>query len=150
MKQLFTFLIAGFLSVSAFAQSKDYVKWSFTAEKKSDKEYVLTITATIDKPWHLYSQTTPDNGAQPTIFTFKTNPLLIMTGIPKENGKLVQKHEEVFNADVKYYEGTVQFVQTVKLKSAVKTNISGTVKYMICNDNLCLPPKSISFDLKLQ
>ncbi|HRH60808.1 MAG TPA: protein-disulfide reductase DsbD family protein, partial [Chitinophagaceae bacterium] len=110
----------------------------------------LTITATIDKPWHLYSQTTPDNGAQPTEFTFKTNPLLILTGIPKEVGKMVQKHEEVFNADVKYFEGTVQFVQTVKLKSAVKTNISGTVKYMICNDNMCLPPKKVSFDLKLQ
>ena len=68
----------------------------------------------------------------------------------KENGKLQNKHEEVFDVDVKYFDNTVTFTQTVNLKSAVKTNITGNIEYMVCNDKECLPPKKVAFDLQLQ
>jgi len=86
----------------------------------------------------------------PTKFVYKTNPLLTISGIPKENGALVKKHEEVFGVDVKYFDTKVVFTQTINLKSSVKTNIAGTIEYMVCNDSQCLPPKKISFDLQLQ
>ena len=144
---LFTLLsIAGI----SFAQLKDPVKWSYAATRKSDKVYEITYTAVIEKPWHIYSQTTPKGGPVPTKFVFKTNPLLKMSGIPKETGSLISKYEEVFDTDVKYYDNKVTFTQTVNLKSAVKTNIAGTIEYMVCNESQCLPPKKVSFDLKLQ
>jgi thiol:disulfide interchange protein DsbD len=93
---------------------------------------------------------TPDNGPVPTAVSFKKNPLLSLNGSVKENGKLKTDHDEVFGVDVKYYADKVEYVQSVKLKSAVKTNITGTVKYMVCNDKLCLPPKTIPFNIQLQ
>jgi len=134
----------------AFTQFKDPVKWTWNATKKSDKVYEITYTAVIERPWHIYSQTTPKGGPVPTKFVYKTNPLITITGIPKENGKLQNKHEEVFDVDVKYFDNTVTFTQTVNLKSAVKTNITGNIEYMVCNDKECLPPKKVAFDLQLQ
>lgn len=150
MKKITIFFITLFSAVAVMAQSNDPVQWNFAAVKKSDKVYELTFTATIAKPWHIYSQSTPKGGPVPTKIAFKTNPLATIKGIAKENGTLKTKHEEVFGVDVKYFDTKVEFVQTVNLKSAVKTNLAGTVTYMVCNDSECLPPKNVSFDLKLQ
>jgi hypothetical protein len=150
MKKLLLLITLFSIAGVSFAQFSDPVKWSYSATKKSDKVYEITYTATIDKPWHIYSQTTPKGGPVPTKFVYKTNPLLTVSGIPNENGALVKKHEEVFGVDVKYFDTKVVFTQTVNLKSAVKTNVSGTIEYMVCNDSQCLPPKKVSFDLQLQ
>lgn len=76
--------------------------------------------------------------------------LLIIDGTPKEKGKIESKYEEVFGIDVKFYNGTVDFVQIVKLKKNVKTTVSGTIEYMVCNDKECMPPQTISFSVKLE
>lgn len=150
MKKLLLLIILFSITGAGFAQFKDPVKWTYTATKKNDKVYELTYTAIIEKPWHIYSQTTPKGGPVPTKFVYKTNPLATITGIPQENGTLISKHEEVFDVDVKYFDNKVTFTHTVNLKSAVKTNITGTIEYMVCNESQCLPPKKVSFDLKLQ
>jgi hypothetical protein len=150
MKKLLLFITLFSISGIAFSQLKDPVKWTYTATKKADKIYEITYTAVIEKPWHIYSQTTPKGGPVPTKFAYKTNPLVTVKGIPKETGSLISKHEEVFDVDVKYFDNKVTFTHTVNLKSAVKTNIAGTIEYMVCNDSQCLPPKKVSFDLTLQ
>ncbi len=150
MKKITIFFITLFSAVAVMAQSNDPVQWNFAAVKKSDKVYELTFTATIAKPWHIYSQSTPKGGPVPTKITFKTNPLASVKGNAKETGTLKTKHEEVFGVDVKYFDTKVEFTQTVNLKSAVKTNIAGIVEFMVCNDTECLPPKKVPFDLKLQ
>ena len=58
--------------------------------------------------------------------------------------------DNVFGIDVKYFNDRVEFIQTVKLKGNVKTNIGGTVEYMVCDDSQCLPPTKKTFDIKLQ
>ena len=150
MKKFILFLAFVATSAVAMAQQKDPVQWSFTSVKKSDKVYEVTFTATIEKPWHIYSQSTPKGGPVPTKIVYKNNPLAKTTGAAKENGTLKTKHEEVFGVDVKYFDNKVSFTQNITLKSAVKTNIAGTIEYMVCNDSECLPPKKVSFDLKLQ
>ena len=150
MKKITLFLALITTTAVAMAQLKDPVQWSFTSVKKSDKMYEVTFTATIEKPWHIYSQSTPKGGPVPTRIVYKTNPLATVKGLAKESGTLKTKHEEVFGVDVKYFDNKVSFVQNINLKSAVKTNITGTVEYMVCNDSECLPPKKVAFDLKLQ
>ena len=92
---------------------------------------------------------TPKGGPVPTTLNFKRNPLVTLDGNVKETGQPKTIHDEIFGVDVKYYAETVSFVQTVKLKSAVKTNLSGTIKYMVCNDQMCLPPKTVPFNIQL-
>jgi thiol:disulfide interchange protein DsbD len=137
-------LTAGFVS---FGQSP--VKWNYSATKKDKQTYEVKITASINPGWHLYSQNTPDGGPLPTKISFNKNPLLVMDGDTKEVGKMVTKHEEVFGVDTKYYADKVEFVQTVKLKGKAKTNASGKLEFMVCNDQQCLPPTTVSFSVTL-
>ena len=150
MKKVIAFLIAIFTISTVHAQVQDPVKWNYSATKKSDKEYILTINAALPGAWHIYSINTPPDGPVPTSISFKKNSLVTLNGTVKENGKLKSEHDEIFGVDVKYYADKVEFTQDVKLKSDVKTNVSGTIKYMVCNDKMCLPPKTIPFNIQLQ
>lgn len=154
MKKIIVAFFALILGVSAIAQIKDPVSWKYEALKKADNKYDLVITATFPKPWHLYSQSTPKGGPIPTKITIKSNPLLtVSAGKAKEIGKqerILDKNFSPKGVEVLYYSEQVQFVQSITLKSSVKTNVSGTVEFMVCDDSQCLPPTKKSFDIKLQ
>lgn len=136
--------------ITAFAHAQNPVSWSYEAKKKTADTYDVIITADIESPWHIYSQNTGKGGPVPTSFAFKANPLVTKVGKVKEVGKLDKTFDKNFNTDVLSYADKVQFVQTVKVKGGVKTNISGTVEFMVCDDSHCLPPVKKPFDLKLQ
>ncbi len=138
------------VSIASQAQSESLVKWSFATKKMDAKTYEVVATAMLPKTWHIYSQSTPTGGPVPTKIVFKTNPLIMINGKAKETGALKVTHDPVFDLDVKYYNDKVDFVQLVKLKTPATTNVSGTIEYMICNDEKCLPPTKQNFDVKLQ
>ena len=150
MKKLVLFFVMLIAAVAVQAQIENPVKWSYAAKKVNDKVYQLVITATLPKPWHIYSQYTPDGGPKPTKFIYTKNPLLVISGEPKENGILKTVHDNNFGVDVKYFGEKVEFVQTVQLKTTAKTSVSGTIDYMVCNDEKCLPPTKQPFEIKLQ
>lgn len=129
------------------AQSK--VKWTFQSKKITDNIYEIHLIAKVQSSWHIYSQHMKEGGPIPTKIIFESNSSIALLGNTKEKGNPVSRHEPVFNVDVKYYEDMVDFVQTVKLKTNVNTNITGAIKFMICSDDHCLPPTTIPFDLKL-
>jgi thiol:disulfide interchange protein DsbD len=141
------FLIA--LPVLAFSQVKNPVKWSYTAKKLATGKYEVHMTATVEKGWHIYSQTTPEGGPVPTQFTFTKNPLLTISGPVKELGKLETHFEKLFDVNVKQFSDKVDFVQIVTVKGTVKTNLTGKVEYMLCDEKQCLPPASQSFSIAL-
>lgn len=132
------------------AQVQHPVKWSYTVRPKGAGKYEVVAKATIEKGWHLYSQTTPDGGPIPTSFRFTKNPLVDLTGSVKEVGKLEKHHEKLFGVDVHQFSQEVSFVQAVTLKGKVKTNVSGSVEYMLCNDKECLPPTTKDFSVELK
>src|SRR4051812_46116148 len=104
MKQLMmTLLMVAGITGFCMAQGGDPVSWSFTSKKIADKTYEIHLTAAIAQPWHMYSQSSPDGGPLPTKIAFTKNPLATTEGKTKEEGKMVVKHEDVFDVDVKYY-----------------------------------------------
>lgn len=75
--------------------------------------------------------------------------MLNLDGNVKEIGKLIKKHEAVWGGDVNYYESKVEFVQVVNLKKNIKTNIGGSVEFMVCDDKECLPPSEVAFKVNV-
>ena len=130
------------------AQKPNPVKWTFTAIKKSDKQYEVVASATIDAPWHMYSQFV-SGGPIPTTFTFSKNPLIQLAGKTKEKGKLQKMYDKNFKTELSFFSDKVDFVQTVNLKVASKTNLVGVVEYSVCNDDRCLPPVKVPFEVAL-
>ncbi|HPG11274.1 MAG TPA: protein-disulfide reductase DsbD family protein [Chitinophagaceae bacterium] len=142
------FLMGSFLSGQAQVNP---VQWSFSAKKVGDKMYELHMTATIQKKWHLYSQTQPDDAiAIPTEFAFNKNPLLDFEGAVKEVGKMEIYKDKTLDVTAHQYSNSVKFVQTVKLKANAKTNVTGNVEYQTCDDEKCLPPKKVNFTIALK
>jgi thiol:disulfide interchange protein DsbD len=143
---LFIGLITGF---TLLAQSNKQVKWAFSSKKITDNTYEVHMTATINGNFHMYAQNVGVEGPLPTAFVFTKNPLLQLDGKVKEVGKLVKKYESTWSGNVNYYEKTVNFIQTVKVRGTAKTNIAGKVEFMVCDDKLCLPPAEVEFSVNI-
>ncbi len=151
MKKTILALLFLFCGSFLFAQIvSNPVEWTASAKKIGDKTYEIRLSADIKDGWHIYSQTTPDGGPIPTAITFTKNPLVTSNGIPKETGKLEKRFEPLFGVDVKQYSDKVDFVQIVKLKANVKTNVALAVEFMVCNDKQCLPPSTKKFTVALK
>ena len=149
MKKFFalSLLVLG-MSVS---KAQNPVNWSFSAKKIDDKTYEVYMTASIQPGWHLYSQDQPEDAiAIPTGFTIKNNPLLKLDGKIRELGKLEKFHDKKLDVSANQYSTKVDFVQVVKLKASAKTNLSGSVEYQTCNDEKCLPPKTVNFNIAIK
>lgn len=144
-------LVALMIGVAVMAQAQlNPVNWSFSSKKIDDKTYELHLTATMQDGWHLYSQTQPEDAIIiPTGFKFNPNPLLQLDGKIREVGKMEKFHDKKLDVSANQYSDKVQFVQTVKLKGSAKTNVTGSVTYQTCNDERCLPPKTVKFSIDL-
>ncbi|MCE2758414.1 MAG: protein-disulfide reductase DsbD domain-containing protein [Bacteroidota bacterium] len=139
------------LSISSYAQmgSAKQVSWTYASKKIADKSYELQITANISGNYHLYATKAGVEGPIPTSFVFSPNPLLTLEGAIAERGKRITKREEAWDGNVNFFEKTVTFVQRVKTKSNAKTNINGKVEFMVCNDDMCLPPSEVIFKIPI-
>ena len=113
------------------------------------EKYELHLLATPPVGWHIYSQNTPDGGPLPTIFTFNKNALINIVAKVAEKGKMVTYFDKNFKVNVKYFEGKVDFIQIVTVKGKIKTNVSGEIESMICNDKTCMPSTTEKFNIAL-
>ena len=148
MKKLVVFFCSIVFAMNVNAQKTNPVKWTFTAIKKSDKQYEVVASATIDAPWHMYSQFV-SGGPIPTNITFSKNPLIQLAGKTKEKGKLQKMYDKNFKTELSFFSDKVDFIKTVNLKVASKTNLVGVVEYSVCNDDRCLPPVKVPFEVAL-
>lgn len=132
------------------AQKPNPVHFNYTVAKNNDKSYDIHMTATLDAGWHIYSQEQPTEAiAIPTKIVFTKNPVLQIDGKAKEMGEK-EKYEDKNAGIVQYQYAKVDFVQSIKLKATAKTNLSGTITYQACTDEMCLPPKTVSFTIAIE
>lgn len=149
-KLLFSFVFLMIAGASAFAQLNP-VSWAFNSKKIGDKTYEVRMTATMQPGWHLYSQVQPEDAiAIPTDIQFNKNPLISLNGAIKEVGKMEKFKDDKLGVAANQYAKKVEFVQVVKLKANAKTNLTGTIEYQTCDDEKCLPPKKVNFNLAVQ
>jgi len=154
MKQfviLFTLLIT---STFVLGQGLlDPVKWEVSSEKKSGDTYLLSIDATIDSGWHLYSQKQfgdEFDGPIPTEISFNpTDSTYRLIGETVEpNVKPI--FDKVFNIDVVYFEDKALFTQEIELIHSELTELPFSVSYSVCDDTRCLAPEIKTFTISLE
>lgn len=141
---IFIFSICLFVTGLAHAQvQKAKAHWTYTFSKpevKKGETVDLVFTATIDKDWYMYSSDfDPDLGPMLTTFTFEKNNTFEVVGkLKPQNPKT--KFEEVWQGNVRYFEGKGVFKQTVKIL-ADNPVIKGASEYQTCShvSGLCIP-----------
>ena len=131
---------------SAWAQIDSPVKWSYAAKKTGDKEAVVLLKATIQKGWHIYSQT-EQGGPAKSSFTFSKSKDYTPVGKIVEP-KPLSRYEKAFGMNIGYFENSAVFQQKVKL-TAKAPSVKGTLGYIACNDHKCNPPEEIAFNIPI-
>jgi DsbC/DsbD-like thiol-disulfide interchange protein len=143
---LAAFMVAG--SFALHAQILTPVHWSYGSKKISKTEAIVFLKATIDDGWHVYSQHVKEGGPVKTTFTFDKSPDYTVIGNTVEPAPIT-RNEKVFGMDVSFFEKSVIFQQKVKLTKG-KATVKGTLEYMTCNDQKCLPPEDIEFNIHVE
>ena len=151
MKKLISSIMLALIALVAQAQILTPVKWKIKLDDKGGApEKEIVFTATADKGWHLYDMNLPEGGPVSTSFTFETLNGAELIGQPVPSVKPTTVYDEQFAMNLRWYPGTVSFIQKLKVTDPAKFKAEGEVEFMACNDETCLPPDQIpfSFDKK--
>ncbi len=142
MKKYFALIIFLFSLLNANAQIVDPVKWSAKVVKISDLEYDLVTTAKVDAGWHLYSQFTPDGGAMPLEFEYKSQKgNYQLVGKTKES-PYKKEFNEIFEIDEYYFVGSATFTQRIKISNTKLKTIEVFASGQACIEGKCVPTES--------
>jgi hypothetical protein len=136
MKHLIVFLTIIFYCQLLPAQILHPADWTYEASKTEvaiGDEIELIFKAKIDGDWYLYSSDfDPDLGPMRTEFTFEPHDGYELVGdIKPINPK--EKYDEIWEGKVRYFKGTGEFRQTVKIIGNSPV-IAGSYAYQVCSD----------------
>jgi thiol:disulfide interchange protein len=131
-----TFLLTLFtFSLSFLNFAQDHIQWSGKYDQASQK---AVLTAKLDEGWHVYSQMTDESvGPVATKFELKKNEFLKIESEIHEP-KSIDAYDPNFEGNVRYFEKQVSFEQ--KISALETTGATYKVTYMVCNEEMCLPP----------
>jgi hypothetical protein len=132
----------------SLAQILHPVHWSYAAKKISKTEAVIFIKATIDEGWHIYSVKQKDGGPKKTSFSFTPSKFFTLIDSVSEPTPIT-KYEKVFSMDVHYFEKAVIFRQKIRMKTD-QAKVRGKIDFMTCNDEKCLPPDEVEFQIPIK
>ena len=143
MKKLMTLALLMLVTFMAHAQMLNPVKFSSQLKLNGTAEGEIIFSGKIDKGWHVYSTGLGNDG--PISATFNVNKLegVQLVGKMKPMGHEISAYDNIFGMKLRYFEGSVRFVQKVKF---TKPNyvIDAYLTYGACNDQNCMPPTDVT------
>jgi thiol:disulfide interchange protein DsbD len=125
------------------------VNWSFGKASLNNQEVDLTITANIDDGWYVYSQFLEDGGPVPTSITFESEGVELIGKSTEKSEHRKEGYDDIFEMNLIKFGKKVDFVQKLKVPAGTKS-IKGFVTFMTCNNESCLPPKDVDFEIVLK
>lgn len=141
-------LLLCLLTMQAFAKIDTPVHWKFASSKIGENKYAVSFTANIDSGWHLYSQFLESGGPVPTSFKFDSTPGLTLDSNVTEKPVARSGFDESFQMTIRYHEHQVVFTQVVNAKDP-NIPLTGSLNYMVCSGQKCLPPSDMVFEIPL-
>lgn len=143
MKKILLSILMLCSTIFAMAQMMDPVKISSELKMLKGAEAEIIFSATIDAGWHLYSTDLGNDG--PTSAALIVNKLdgAELVGKLKPVGKEIEKFDNMFGMNLRYFEGSGKFVQKIKFTKP-NYDIDCYLEYGACNDEMCMPPSQAS------
>lgn len=138
-------------STALYAQpSNPHVKWTATSKKIGKNTYQLTFTADINPGWYVYSQyLESEDGPIATAVVFEeTTDQWELPSPAKESGNVIKGYDELFGMNITKYKKQLVIRQVILVQPDQKI-IKGYITFMSCNDEQCLPPTDVPFEVRL-
>lgn len=149
MKHLLLFLLFISVVIKSNAQVRDHAIWNYTIEKKSDKQLQVLLTVSLDSGWHIYSSQMEEGGPQKTVITIVPGNSFKVSPETTESGKLIEKYDSSFNITLRYYPKLAEFKKIIDVTDTSEFVLKGTISYMLCTDEVCLPPEEKAFTINV-
>ena len=151
LSPLFLVLLSFTAFFSADAQILDPIKWTTSVNKIDDTNFEISIEATIDEGWHLYSQDIIDDGEGPlpTEFAYLKDGEGYKTVGKTIEPEIDAVFDPVFKMDIKYFSDKAIFKQKIERTTPSLAFVDVEVYYMACDDEKCLPPELKSLRVSL-
>jgi thiol-disulfide isomerase/thioredoxin len=110
----------------------------------------ISVKATLDAGWHIYSLTQPAGG--PVATTVKLDPCNVLeTAGPARQGTFEKHLEPAFGVDVELFSGTAGFWVPVRVVAKAKPGAytcAVRVRGQACDGKICLPPSDYVAEVK--
>ncbi len=145
MKKIFFLICVSFSLVQGYAQIHNPVKWSFELKDLPSAEKEIVFKANIDSGWHLYDMNLPEGGPVSTSVSFEVLQGVELVDKPVASVQATEVFDKQFDMNIRWFEHTVSFTQKMKVTDYKKFRLSGEIEYMVCNDEMCLPPERTPF-----
>ncbi|MBK8473507.1 MAG: thioredoxin family protein [Sphingobacteriales bacterium] len=137
------------LPLAVQAQIFDPVEWSSEVQPLGNGEYVINITATLEKGWWTYSQHIAGDGPVPTKLSIEKNSDVEWNGKTEEVGKAEKSFDPNFEMELVKFQDKVTFKTRLKTKKP-EVKVKADVEFMVCNKERCLPPNVVDFTFTLK
>ena len=149
MNRFFLFVLIVFIVLIVFAQCGlqgqilQPAHWSTSVSKSevtAGDEIDLIFKVKIEDNWYLYSTEFPcEDGPLKTTFTFTPDISYELIGDAQAINP-IDKHDEIFECDVKVFKKTAEFRQRVKVLAS-PFKVIGVSDYQVCTevDGRCIP-----------
>lgn len=146
MKKVTIVFFSWLLCVMAIhAQMLEPVKWIIKMVPVEKNLFDISFQAKLEAGWHLYDVNLPEGGPIATSFTFeKTEGVKLVGGIATSS-QPKKAHDISFNMELSWFENEVTFLQRVQITDSMKMDITGYIRYMVCDDQNCMPPTEEPF-----
>ncbi len=144
MKRVLLILQLLLVVIGVKAQMLDPVKFSTQLKTNGTAEAEVIFSGKIQSGWHVYSTGLGSDG--PISATFNVNKMdgVELVGKLQPRGHEISNYDALFGMKLRYFEGSVTFVQKVKFTKP-NYSIDAYLEYGACSDQNCLPPSEASF-----
>ncbi len=147
------FIIIFLFIVPIVSLAQNPTKWNLESDAKGktfrkDETFKAKLKAEIEDGWHLYAVEQPEGGPFPTKITLADNAPFAIDG-KIESANPIVKPDPNFLVDdkpleTKFFEKQAEFTLPIKIASEANTDaLAVNVRFQVCNDTLCLPPKTV-------
>jgi thiol:disulfide interchange protein DsbD len=136
------------LALSVFVAAQNPAQWRLSAGNLKDGAAMIELRAEIEEGWHLYALDQPKGGPIPTTIKIAEGSPFAINGSVEAPAPTVKSDPNFVvdgkSLETKFYERGVSFAFPIRsTTNAAIDKLAVNVRYQLCNDTFCLPPKTV-------
>ena len=144
-------LLVGVFGAPLVAHAQNPVTWKAQlqpADIRAGEGGRVVVSATIENGWYIYAPTTPLGGPNPTKITLAGGNALELKGAIAQPKPLVH-FDKGFGLQTETFKKSVSFGVPVGVKTSASGAQKATIKvrFQVCNNRVCLPPKTVELPI---
>jgi len=147
---LLALLLAAPTVAAQVPRASDLVSWRVRADRTAPgAEARLVLDAEVAEGWKMYAIGSPVG--IPLTLALDALPSGVDVGAVRQSGAK-DGYDETFASAYTYFTGAGRVVQTLRVGTATPRGtheVTGAVRFAVCNDEICLPPVRTTFRVPL-